>query len=354
MPLGEEFGWRGFALPRLLKKYSALTSSLILGLIWGGWHYAGHLVGAGVEGIAFFYLFVWILGATILFTWIFNHTRNIWTMILLHSVANATFNLMPITPVNSGGTATFYTFIGLVWLLALIVILRVGPQTLSKGSKMNKMVHNTTVIVLLLVTALVLAACGTLQKEQVEPASAPVLEETAVSPTPSPVIAVDMTVPPTPIIEVLPPMDVAHSSSNNEIIVLPGCFDFDNGVSLAPPDPNCDFTLLPGPDSGTIELYPIAPAALAYGGVFPDAPTFAQCADNDAFSTEPELVAPLAAMYVCYRTGEGRFGYLHFTEADLEQAYTVTLEWLTFSSEQSSSSIPKEIDLAYQNSAFGS
>jgi membrane protease YdiL (CAAX protease family) len=131
VPLGEEFGWRGFALPKLLEKYSALTTSLILGVIWGGWHYAGHLVGAGVEGISFFYLFLWILGATILFTWIFNHTRNIWTMILLHSAANATFNLIPITPINTGGTATFYTFIGLVWLLALIVVLRFGPQTLA-------------------------------------------------------------------------------------------------------------------------------------------------------------------------------------------------------------------------------
>jgi hypothetical protein len=198
---------------------------------------------------------------------------------------------------------------------------------------MNKILHNTTMIVLLLATTLVLAACGTTQIDQVEPASAPALEATAVSPTPSPAIAVTTAIPPTPIIEVLPPMNVAHSSSENETIVLPGCFDFDNGVSLAPPDPNCDFNLLPGADSGTIEMVPIAPAALAYGGVFSDIPTIARCAGSDAFSTKPELVAPLAAMYVCYRTGEGRFGYLHFTEADLEQAYTVSLEWLTFSDE---------------------
>jgi hypothetical protein len=121
-----------------------------------------------------------------------------------------------------------------------------------------------------------------------------------------------------------------YSSDDNEIIVLPGCFDFDNGVSLTPPDSNCDFTLLPGPDNGTIEMYPIAPAQLAYGSVFPDAPTFTQCAGTDAFSTEPELVAPMATMYVCFRTGEGRIGYLHFTTADLEQAYSVTFDWLVF------------------------
>ena len=81
-------------------------------------------------------------------------------------------------------------------------------------------------------------------------------------------------------------------------------------------------------------MYPIAPAQLAYGSVFPDVPTLAQCSDNEVFSTEPELIAPLAAMYVCYRTGENRIGYLHFTEADLEQAYTVTVDWRTFSDEQ--------------------
>lgn len=228
-------------------------------------------------------------------------------------------------------------------------------------------------ILLFVIGVLVLSACGTLQIEQVEPAAvveipaasealdldepaaAPTLEVTAVSPTPPSNIteATATTIPPTPISEALPTTHSVHNGGSDEIIVLPGCFDFDNGVSLTPPDPNCDFNLLPGPDSGSIEIYPIAPAQLAYDNVFPEAPIFAQCASGDAFSPEPEVVNLSTAPFeiVCYRTGENRVGYLHFTDADLEQAYTVTLEWLTFSLEQDGGSTPET--LVYTNNTFG-
>jgi hypothetical protein len=125
--------------------------------------------------------------------------------------------------------------------------------------------------------------------------------------------------------------NVVYAQGTVDRFVLPGCFDFDNGVISAPPDTACDFNFLPGaPDSGTIEVFPIASAHLAYGGVFPQAPTKAECGGSQAFSNEREIVAPMASMFVCYQTGEGRLGYLHFTGADLQQDFSLAFEWLTY------------------------
>src|SRR5215212_5767071 len=43
--LGEEIGWRGYALPRLQAGRSALRASLIIGMLWGVWHLPLWLTG---------------------------------------------------------------------------------------------------------------------------------------------------------------------------------------------------------------------------------------------------------------------------------------------------------------------
>jgi CAAX protease family protein len=69
--LGEEVGWRGFALPHLQDGRSALTAALILGPVWGTWHLPLWLTGSGSNPLILFPAFVIsAIGLSVLLAWI--------------------------------------------------------------------------------------------------------------------------------------------------------------------------------------------------------------------------------------------------------------------------------------------
>lgn len=91
-PLQEEFGWRGYALPRLQYRFSALTSSLILGFTWWLWHLpAVFIPGRFMTDnlLVFLALLVVITLTSVLFTWVYNNTNgSVLAAILLHTSMN--------------------------------------------------------------------------------------------------------------------------------------------------------------------------------------------------------------------------------------------------------------------------
>lgn len=120
--IGEEYGWRGFMLPRLLEKYSVVKSSLILGLTWGFWHFPAYLIGTGVPQQMNFLLFLlWVVLGTLFISWIYYYTRSVLTSILAHMGANAAFNYLPILPEFTGSLNRFWIFIGYLSVSMLLV-----------------------------------------------------------------------------------------------------------------------------------------------------------------------------------------------------------------------------------------
>lgn len=134
--LGEEFGWRGFALPRLQRHLSALLSSLVLGVIWGLWHFPGFVIGAGVPlDLPFAVFLLWTALAAILMTWVYNNTGgSVLSAILMHSAANAAFNYLPMLPEFVGQATTFSVFLGLLTLVVVLVVSVYGPRTMVRNS----------------------------------------------------------------------------------------------------------------------------------------------------------------------------------------------------------------------------
>ena len=121
-PLLEEFGWRGFALPKLQEHFSALTSSLLLGLLWGLWHLPLTLA----YGDPVFPFLLKITAISVLITWVFNNTRG---SMLLAMLCHASLNAS-IVPLST--EAGRWPSVLLVTAVAAAVVAFTGGQNLAR------------------------------------------------------------------------------------------------------------------------------------------------------------------------------------------------------------------------------
>ena len=93
----EEVGWRGFLLPRLQKRFSPLSASLILAPIWTFWHLPLYLTGIRPPA-ALVPFFAMVILLSLLFTWLYNRTGgSVLLVVLLHAAVNNYAVLVPRT-----------------------------------------------------------------------------------------------------------------------------------------------------------------------------------------------------------------------------------------------------------------
>ncbi|WP_348613693.1 CPBP family intramembrane glutamic endopeptidase [Halobaculum rarum] len=134
----EEPGWRGYLLPRLQQRYSALTAALLIGTVWAIWHLPLFMIPNAVQsGLSPLLYIPQVLALSIILTWITNATdSSVLPAILLHSGGNAILNYYPI-----GGAAGVSSTIGLGLLVATLVVFAgvlvvlYGPKNLSPSDK---------------------------------------------------------------------------------------------------------------------------------------------------------------------------------------------------------------------------
>jgi membrane protease YdiL (CAAX protease family) len=133
-PLSEEIGWRGYALERLQTRWNALTSSLIVGLVWALWHLPLFMmVGTSFHesGDPFIGFLIKMMASSILYTWLYNNTKqSLWSAILLHWLYTYAAQVL------SSGVIRSPLYNWLEYLpyvvMAAIVVLIWKPQTLSR------------------------------------------------------------------------------------------------------------------------------------------------------------------------------------------------------------------------------
>ena len=134
-PIAEEFGWRGFALPRLQARISALPAGLAIGVVWGLWHLPFYLFpeGAAVVGhIPFGWYLLLVTAQSVLFTWVYNHTEgSVLMMILFHAAINTTLGSLGISK-TSEGSGLIVLNVALTWVAVAVIAAVFGPATLTR------------------------------------------------------------------------------------------------------------------------------------------------------------------------------------------------------------------------------
>ncbi len=122
-PIGEEYGWRGYLLPRLLVLAGPLRASILIGLIWGIWHLPVFFFpGTNQSGVSFVFMLANWIGCSIIMTWIFIRTGGNWLLsgVVVHAAINTSLAIgaAAIDPVYA---------LGSVLMASAIVLLR-GPD----------------------------------------------------------------------------------------------------------------------------------------------------------------------------------------------------------------------------------
>jgi len=96
-PLGEEFGWRGYALEKLQANLNSYWSSLILGFIWSLWHLPLFFMPNAIQSqIPIWQFILYTVTITFLYTWIYNFTgKSVFATLFFHLMMNLSLGIFP-------------------------------------------------------------------------------------------------------------------------------------------------------------------------------------------------------------------------------------------------------------------
>jgi membrane protease YdiL (CAAX protease family) len=134
---GEEIGWRGYVLPRLQAKYSALAASLIVGVIWGFWHLPKFL--SHWDTTAFVLFMIGTTAKAVLYTWLYNNTRgSLLLTILFHASGNAGGVFLPVANTVADDNTSLLIIQTLIEITAAVVVtIAAGSARLSRTASLQ-------------------------------------------------------------------------------------------------------------------------------------------------------------------------------------------------------------------------
>jgi membrane protease YdiL (CAAX protease family) len=134
--MGEELGWRGYALPGLSSRLGLRAASLVVGVIWAVWHLPQFFIAEGDSYGQSFWVFCFgVIAISVIMAWLFAHVNgSLWPLRLFHSAVNNSKDVVP-SPVpgqqNVFGfqaSSVAWLTLGLLWLCAIACLIAMPPR----------------------------------------------------------------------------------------------------------------------------------------------------------------------------------------------------------------------------------
>ncbi|MCB9423413.1 MAG: CPBP family intramembrane metalloprotease [Ardenticatenaceae bacterium] len=130
----EELGWTGFAVPELKRRYGIFRTGLLVGILWGAWHYPLFSGSGRFSGTVPPFLYIFVLLFTflpayrVLMVWVYDRTGSLTVAILMHM--SLTASTLIFQPQANGALAMIYnlSLMIVLWSVVAIISLVNGRQ----------------------------------------------------------------------------------------------------------------------------------------------------------------------------------------------------------------------------------
>ena len=138
----EELGWTAFATPRMTLCYGVLTTGLIVGILWGGWHFllfweSDSFSGTFPLALLLARLFSWLPAYRVLMVWVYNRTESLLVAILMH--ASLVVTIVSLEPPLTGGGLLTLILVKAFVLWIIVAALAQKPVQSKKLLQWGKM-----------------------------------------------------------------------------------------------------------------------------------------------------------------------------------------------------------------------
>lgn len=130
----EELGWTGFAIPRMRRRYGVLSTGLLVGVLWGAWHFImfwepGSFSGALPLAVLLVRLFSWLPAYRLLMVWVYDRTGSLLVAMLMHaSLVASQLILMPLPLSAVPLLISILAWAAALWIVVAMIVLANGGQ----------------------------------------------------------------------------------------------------------------------------------------------------------------------------------------------------------------------------------